>query len=57
MLRHRPRYWLHGHNHLTYAGMPRMSMFAETTVINAYGHYLRDIDAMHADRVARDTCF
>jgi hypothetical protein len=37
--------------------MPLMSMIAETTVINAYGHYLRDIDAMHADRVAWDTYF
>ena len=55
ILRHRPRYWLHGHNHLTYAWMPRISMIAETTVINAYGHYLLDTDAMRAERVAWDT--
>jgi hypothetical protein len=42
ILRHRPRYWLHGHNHLTYAWMPRLSTIAQTTVINAYGYYLLD---------------
>jgi uncharacterized protein len=42
ILRHRPRYWLHGHNHLTYAWVPRISTIAQTTVINAYGHYLLD---------------
>jgi Icc-related predicted phosphoesterase len=42
ILRHRPRYWLHGHNHLTYAWTPRMASIGETTIINAYGHYLLD---------------
>jgi len=45
ILRHKPRYWLHGHNHLTYAWMPRISAIGETTVINAYGHYLLDTEA------------
>ena len=45
ILRRRPRYWLHGHNHLTYAWMPRSSTIAETIVINAYGHYLLDTEA------------
>jgi Icc-related predicted phosphoesterase len=42
--RFRPRYWLHGHNHLTYAWMPRLSTIGHTTVINAYGHYLLDTE-------------
>jgi Icc-related predicted phosphoesterase len=45
ILRHRPRYWLHGHNHLTYAWTPRMASIGETTIINAYGHYLLDTAA------------
>lgn len=44
ILRHRPRYWLHGHNHLTYAWMPRLSTIGETTVINAYGHFVLDTE-------------
>lgn len=43
--RYKPQYWLHGHNHLTYAWMPRLSAIGETTVINAYGHYLLDTAA------------
>jgi Icc-related predicted phosphoesterase len=43
--RYRPRYWLHGHNHLFLPWTPRVSRIAETTVINAYGHYLFDTTA------------
>lgn len=43
--RHTPRYWLHGHNHLTYSWTPRISAIGETTIINAYGHYALDTDA------------
>jgi Icc-related predicted phosphoesterase len=43
--RHRPRYWLHGHNHLLSNLVPRVSQIAETIVINAYGHYLLDTNA------------
>lgn len=46
--RHKPRYWLHGHNHLTYSWTPRIGRIAETTVINAYGHYLLDTEARPA---------
>ncbi len=45
ILRHHPTYWLHGHNHLTYSWAPRLSTIDQTTVINAYGHYLLDTDA------------
>jgi len=45
ILRRRPRYWLHGHNHLTYAWTPRLCTIGETTVINAYGHYQLDTEA------------
>jgi Icc-related predicted phosphoesterase len=43
--RHGPRYWLHGHNHLIYNLVPRVSRIAETVVINTYGHYLLDTEA------------
>lgn len=42
IMRQRPRYWLHGHNHLTYAWTPRITTLGTTTIINAYGHYLLD---------------
>lgn len=45
ILRFHPRFWLHGHNHLTYAWMPRLSAIDYTTVINAYGHYILDTEA------------
>jgi Icc-related predicted phosphoesterase len=42
---HRPRYWLHGHNHLLFPWVPRVSGIAGTVVINAYGHFVLDTDA------------
>jgi Icc-related predicted phosphoesterase len=42
--RFRPRYWLHGHNHLFDSRVPRISRIDQTVVINAYGHYLFDTD-------------
>jgi len=42
ILRQHPRYWLHGHNHLTYSSAPRITTVGETMVINTYGHYLLD---------------
>ena len=43
-LRHRPRFWLHGHNHLLAQRTSRLSTLGETTVINVYGHYELDTD-------------
>lgn len=43
-LRHRPRFWLHGHNHLLDQRISRLSTLGETTVINVYGHYELDTD-------------
>ena len=42
--RHHPRFWVHGHTHLTYASVPRVSMIGDTAVINAYGHYVVDTE-------------
>jgi predicted phosphodiesterase len=42
---YRPRFWLHGHNHLFDSRVPRVSCIAETHVINVYGHYLLDSEA------------
>ncbi len=43
--RYHPGYWLHGHNHLTYSRVPRVSFIDTTVVVNTYGHYLLDTDA------------
>ena len=41
----RPRYFIHGHMHLNYRlDARRASLLGDTLVINAYGHYLLDID-------------
>lgn len=43
--RYRPRYFIHGHQHLTYNAMQkRILQHGETTVVNAYGHYILDIE-------------
>ena len=38
-----PRYFLHGHVHLTYGRIPREAQYKETRVINAYDHYIIEI--------------
>ena len=41
--RYRPGYFIHGHIHLNYShGLPRVSSYADTTVINACGYYAFD---------------
>ena len=42
--RMRPKYWIHGHRHLNYGRIPRMQQFGETTVINAYGKHIMEIE-------------
>lgn len=46
MEKYKPKYFLHGHNHLNYGGKAtRIAAFNEnTTVINAYQSYILDID-------------
>lgn len=44
LLQHHPTYWLHGHNHLSYARTSRVHTVATTQVINVYGHILIHID-------------
>ena len=39
---YRPKYFLHGHVHLDYAGKPRRTRHGETVVINGFGYYLFD---------------
>ncbi len=34
----RPRYLIHGHQHVYNHKMPTMTQYGETTIINAYGH-------------------
>ena len=41
--RYKPRYFIHGHNHLRYGhNIPRLMKYGETTVINACGYYILD---------------
>lgn len=43
MERYKPAYMIHGHVHLNYGmNIPRRTRFGETTIINAYEHYLID---------------
>lgn len=40
----RPVYWIHGHQHLNYGRLPRVHTVGATTVINAYGKYILEIE-------------
>lgn len=40
----RPMYWIHGHQHLNYGRNPRIYTHGDTTVINAYGKYILEIE-------------
>lgn len=42
--KYKPRYFFHGHNHLDYARIPRLSKYGETTVVNAFGYYILDTE-------------
>ncbi len=42
--KYRPAYFIHGHVHLNYGRFPRVSMYNETQVINAYEKYIFDFD-------------
>ena len=40
-----PRYLVHGHVHMSYGhDIQRTQQYGETTLINAYGHYILDIE-------------
>ena len=39
-----PAYWVHGHQHLNYGRNPRIHTHGDTTVINAYGKYILEIE-------------
>jgi uncharacterized protein len=41
-----PKYFLHGHNHLTYTPLnqSRITKTGETLVINVYRHYIFDLE-------------
>ncbi len=44
----KPRYLVHGHVHLYDARESRTARYYNTTVLNAYGHYLLDTETDHA---------
>jgi Icc-related predicted phosphoesterase len=37
-----PKYFFHGHQHLTYKRQPRTMQYKNTTIVNTYGYYLID---------------
>lgn len=37
-----PKYFFHGHTHLNYNNHPRIIMYKDTTVINAFGYHVVD---------------
>ena len=43
--RYSPKYFIHGHQHLSYNFQPRLTQYKNTTIINAYGYYLLDYNA------------
>lgn len=40
----KPRFWLHGHNHIEYGRVPRLWWIGQTQVINGDGHVVLDLD-------------
>jgi UDP-2,3-diacylglucosamine pyrophosphatase LpxH len=41
----KPKWLVHGHIHLYDLGDVRVSAYRETTVINAFGHWILDTEA------------
>ncbi len=44
MDKYSPRYFIHGHQHLSYNRIPRISRYRDTTIINAYKYHILDYD-------------
>lgn len=43
IVKHSPKYFFHGHQHLNYGRQNRIFQYNNTTVVNSYGYYLLDI--------------
>lgn len=43
IIKYNPSYFFHGHVHLNYGLRPRTSVFENTTIVNAYDHYILEI--------------
>lgn len=41
--RYSPRYFIHGHQHMSYKRQPRIIQYNNTTVVNAYGYHIIEI--------------
>lgn len=44
--KYRPKYYFHGHVHMTYGDYPRLSMYGDTTVVNAYERYVVEVELL-----------
>lgn len=42
--KYKPKYHVHGHNHLEYGHLPRVHHRGETTIVNACGYYILDTE-------------
>lgn len=42
--KHQPKYMIHGHQHLNYGNNDRILHYKDTTIINAYGYYILEIN-------------
>lgn len=55
MTRYKPRYLIHGHTHLYRRDADRVATYGETTVLNAYGYQIVEIDEKSLDPRKRRT--
>lgn len=43
--KYKPRYHLHGHQHLTYSiGSKRIIQYNDTTIVNTYNYYILEME-------------
>ena len=41
--KYKPKFFFHGHQHLTYGNSRRIIIYGETTIVNSYNYYILDI--------------
>ena len=54
MDKYRPRYFIHGHVHQSYGhNLPQQIQYGDTTVFNAVGYHMLDIDPLPGQPTAK----
>ena len=46
--RYKPKYFIHGHHHLTYSQHPRIFSYKTTLIINSFDHFVFDYDKLYS---------